>query len=607
MVSVGAKAQRRLDTLRLDSIKIFPKSKFISNLVKKGVESITRDPVDTSNQDAAINTRSENPFLKYEGKSIRDIVITRIGFKQRSGDSTKKLEALGNAVMNALHIDTKEWVIRNNLFIREGRPLNAFTIADNERYLRTLNFIQDARIVVKPLNDSSDTVDVEVITRDVFTLSAGLDMGSLQHFKASVSEANLLGAGQQLKFTALYHQDRDPVFAYRMQYSKNSIAGSFINGSAGYSTASPSLADGKEEETNYFVSFDRPLASPNMRFAGGIYLAHRFTEKAYHNDRPDSVFYRYSLNAFDSWIGYNIASEKLNTTKIRDRRFLSLRYAQNIVDQQPYQVNGGFHPLFNDVQLALAQITFFRQDFYKTNYIYGFGITEDIPYGYNIAVTGGWHKQLYLERPYAGLRAERYIVSKAGEFYRLYFRGGSFYEKLGLEDGALVIGGSAFSRLMQWKNVKIRQYMSLSYSGLFNRRSTELLRINNPFGLHNFHQQHINGDQRIGVFSESYFYLKYQLLSFKFAPFITANAVAITPPLGNFTKADIYTGIGGGIRSRNENLVFGTIELRSIFFPRRVEGEPAFKIMLNTDLRYRYNSNYVNKPSIIDPNFDDGG
>jgi len=39
--------------------------------------------------------------------------------------------------------------------------------------------------------------------------------------------------------------------------------------------------------------------------------------------------------------------------------------------------------------IGVGQFTFFRQDFYKTNYIYGFGTTEDVPQGYNVAVTFG--------------------------------------------------------------------------------------------------------------------------------------------------------------------------------------------------------------------------
>jgi hypothetical protein len=317
------------------------------------------------------------------------------------------------------------------------------------------------------------------------------------------------------------------------------------------------------------------------------------------------MFFKYRLHAYDAWAGYNLVTDRLAASRIRDRKFIALRYARNSFSELPHQVTG-FDPVFNNTEAVLGQLTFFRQDFYKTNYVYGFGVTEDVPYGYNISLIGGWYRQLALERPYGGIKADRYIISGNKDFYRFFFRAGAFYRDYELEDAGIVIGGNMFSRMMYWKKVKIRQFTGFNYSGIFNRHAGDLLRINNPFGLYNFNAHHIIGDQRIGLVSETYMYLNYKFLGFKFAPFVTANAVAITPEFGNFSKADIYSGIGGGIRTRNENLVFGTVELRGIFFPRQIDGEPVYKILLNTNLCYRYNSNYVSKPDITRLNVDDG-
>lgn len=606
LCSFRAAAQHKLDSLSLDSIKIFPRSKFISRWVQKGMDAITKDDPDTSEQAAFLKVHSENAFKKYNGRIIRRITVNRVGFEQTVTDTAKKLASLGARLMNRTHINTKEWVIRDNLFIREGKPLDAFKVADNERYLRTLNFIQDARILVKRVPGSADSVDLEVVTRDVYTLSGGLDIGSLQHFKADVSEANLFGMGQKLKYTALLHQDRDPNFGYQVAYTKNSIGGSFTNLSAGYGTANPSLYDGQLEEHGYFISLDRPLPSSYAKFAGGATYAYRYTEYAYKNNRPDSLFYKYGMHAYDVWAGYNITDRRtMNKGTRRNRKFISLRYARNVFYDVPYQVGDRFDPLFNNMQAILGQVTFFRQDFYKMNYVYGFGITEDIPYGYNLSLVGGWHRQLDLDRPYGGIKFDRYVVPKTGEFYRFYFRGGAFYNKYELQDAEILVGINMFSRLWQWKQTKARQYMRLSYAGIFNRKTSELLRVNNPFGLQSFSDGTIRGDQRLNYLSETYVYLPRKILGFSFAPFVLLNAVALVPEKEPFKKSDIFTGIGGGIRSRNENLVFGTIELRGIYFPRKVEGQPAFKILFNANLRYRYNSNYISKPDIPMLNTDD--
>ena len=63
-------------------------------------------------------------------------------------------------------------------------------------------------------------------------------------------------------------------------------------------------------------------------------------------------------------------------------------------------------------------------------------------------------------------------------------------------------------------------------------------------------------------------------------------------------------GIGAGIRSRNENLIFNTIELRAVYFPRKTVQNTSFKIMLNTGLQFRFNTIYVRQPDVVFLNTD---
>lgn len=63
-------------------------------------------------------------------------------------------------------------------------------------------------------------------------------------------------------------------------------------------------------------------------------------------------------------------------------------------------------------------------------------------------------------------------------------------------------------------------------------------------------------------------------------------------------------GLGGGLRARNENILFGTIELRFMYFPRKSMQHIAFKLTIDTNLRFRYNNTYVKEPDIIQVNSD---
>jgi hypothetical protein len=64
-------------------------------------------------------------------------------------------------------------------------------------------------------------------------------------------------------------------------------------------------------------------------------------------------------------------------------------------------------------------------------------------------------------------------------------------------------------------------------------------------------------------------------------------------------KDDPYFGMGGGFRSRNENLVFGTMEVRFTYYPRTVQDIKSFAISVRSNLRAKYSATFVKPPSFI--------
>lgn len=581
----------------------------IHDIFHQAMESISHDPNDTLDESAILLDRSEESYKRYEGRYIRHIIINRMGFEKKFSDTTKWLPTMGTRIYNHLHVNTKEWVIRHNLFIKEHSRINAYELADNERYLRTLDFIQDARITIKPIRGSKDSVDVLVYTKDLFTITGDIDASGIQEVKGRAADANFLGMGQRLQFSLLYAQNRSPLLGYEVLYKKQSIARTFTTATLAYSQINTGRSDGREEEAAYFFRLERPLVSPYSHIAGALEISHNRSSNVY--AKPDSLFYKYGYNLLDAWIGYNICTKDIRDDKnyansSRDRKFIAIRYLNDHFTNTPVQVGERFDPIYNSRQAILGSFTFFRQDFYKTQYIYGFGTTEDLPYGYNITATGGWYKQLSLERPYVGLSGNRYIASGAGEFYQVFARGGGFYKKGGtLQDASVLVGASVFSRLITCKNVKMREYLRFSYTRMFNRVTYEPLLINNQFGMKDFGTDSVTGNRRVNVYLESFFYTKYKIYGFRMAPFVFVNAVAITPENKTFFRSDVFTGLGGGLRTRNENLIFGTIELKATYFPYTVYGVRGFMVNLNSGINFRYRTDYVTAPDILRLNTDE--
>lgn len=570
-----------------------------SNIFKFAMNAVTRSRADT----AIISTKAEEPFLPYKGKIIRHITVREFGFDQSFTDTTKKSNYFGTKLLNRFHRKSRGWVIRNNIFIKENSVLNPYKVADNERYFRSIEFIQDARILVKPVLGDTNYVDLEVITKDHFSILTGVSELSMGNFKGNIGDANVLGMGQKVNVVTLLEKGRSPGFGYNLQYNNTNIGGSFVNIGFGISTINQDLQNTNLDEHGVYISVQRPLVSQYKHFAGGLTIGRYQTYNNY--SRTENDFYNYGYNKFDVWGGYNIAVNKyLQNSSIKDRRFLSLRYFKNDFFLQPYQTKGMYNFRYDNREGVLGQYTFFKQNFFKTNYIYGFGNTEDVPNGYNIAATTGWYRQADLKRAYAGVDANLYLASNKSDFIQYFLRTGGFLNKGKIEDAAILAGTSIFSRLVIINNVKLREYVNLSYTRLINRVGLDPLNINNVFGLRNFNADSVMGVQRLSLYAETFMFLKYKVFGFKFAPFVLGDVSLLTPEDRGFFKGDLYYGIGGGVRTRNENLVFNTVQLRFVYFPRNPGNNNSFKITLTTNLNFRYNSNYVNEPDIIQLNTD---
>lgn len=583
-----------------------PKS-FFGKWMKKGYKALQRShPRDTTDMTVAFHNRIENYYQPYAGKVIRNIEIRQFGFEKSFSDTATRIRYFGTNILNTLHPNSKPWVIRNNLFIHKNQRLSPSIVADNERYLRSLNFIRDARILVKTIDPESDSVDLLVVTKDLFSLTGSMSSFDLDHQQLSIGDVNLLGLGQSLEITGLHDKERRPQFGVAVDYQKYNVLNSFINAGLGYSDMGQNLYNRRKNETAYYLTLDKPLYSQYARAFGFLHLRNAWSE---HNFEPflepDSAFYKYHYKMIDASFGYNIdARRNRQSLEAPLRKVISFRYFNYNFKESPEQFEGRYVEKLNDRQAFLTQFTLLKQKFFKTSYILGFGATEDIPYGFNVSATGGWYRIKDLSRPYAGLDANRYAYTAKGDILQWFLRAGSYFHE-GFEDGCILFGTSVYSRLMLFRRLKIRQFMRISYTSQFNTAIGEPLRINsNVFGLQDFRQDSIQAKRRLTLRSETVFFAPGKVFGFSFAPFLTGDFSLLEPTVESIDPSKFYYGLGGGIRTRNENLVFGTIELKGIFFPRKIVGESRFKIGITTNLRFRYNSSYVSTPDFIQNNND---
>jgi hypothetical protein len=104
---------------------------------------------------------------------------------------------------NRWHSLTRENVIREQLLISSDEKYDVTRLRETERILRELRFIYDA--TARPWRVCGDVVDIEIITRDVWTLTPTLSFsrsGGENEYAIGVRDTNVLGTGKHVVLRA---------------------------------------------------------------------------------------------------------------------------------------------------------------------------------------------------------------------------------------------------------------------------------------------------------------------------------------------------------------------------------------------------------------------
>jgi hypothetical protein len=544
------------------------------------------------------------PFNRFVGLPIRNIYIISLDLDRNLDDTTKKKRGILNRLTTSLHKKTKESIIKNNLFFKEGDKLAPYLLADNERYLRELVFIEDATISLA-LADFGNAVDVFVKTKDVFSIGGSLNVNSSKNFTGEIKEENFLGSATRLNFKALYDETRGPEFGYGGEIIKRNINGSFTDFTMGYKSFNNAFNSGRPEETYTYLKIEKPLVSPYMPFTGSVDLSWHKTANNYIVDTVYNKEFNYEYVDFDSWGGFNLGSKKEenpNVTK-RIREFVAIRVLHHKFQQVPGLFQNTYNYVYANITGVLGAFNIFKQNFYKTKYIYGFGRQEDVPEGFSISFIGGWTDKQNNSRPYAGIDLARNYFSKKGNYFNYTIRAGGFKTDGGMEDVSLLFNLEHFSKLQRFgRRWHTRKFTSFGFTQQIHTILDQPLFLSSIYGLPELSNGAVAAQTRITLKRENVFYSKWNLLGFRFAPFVFANGCFVIPQYSNITKGELYSSFGGGLRVRNESLIFGTMEIRYNYFPRINFGMQQYRIDFRADLKFKYNSQYIKRPDFVSAN-----
>ena len=559
------------------------------------------------NQGSLPATKNVTSFASYKGRVINHIKVMDVSFGVSVNDTSQVFRNFLTKAANNIHKPTRERLIRTNLFFHEGEQLNPNLIADNVRYLRNISYLQDARIEVVPAIEDSNEVDVNVFYKDVFSLG-GVAQGTSNSLFAELRDNNIMGTGQELVIQNLYDLNRNPHYGWGIQYLKRNIGNTFANLSLGYQNVANAYSDGRRDETYVSARVNLPLVSPYYLWTGSAEISSHYNTNRYTSDSIFQSDNQYYYNDFDAWVGYNISGKNLKKDSIdrKVKHFLAVRVTDRAFQNIPDKYKITYNSQYLNIQSLLGAYTFFKQEYYHANYIYGFGRNEDVPEGYNISLIGGLTNENNVKRPYAGINLEDNYFSKRGNYFDYVLKVGGYYRNKGFDDLSVLLNLDAFTKLAKLSaRWYYRSFFTVSAAHQFNRYLDAPLILNSTYGIPQFAGDSSNlSTSRGSINWESVFYNTWKLAGFSFAPLAFANLSVLKTDYingNNSYGSDIngYFGSGLGLRTRNENLVFGTIELRFFYFPRTVGTMTPLTITITTNLSYKFNSQYITRPDFV--------
>ena len=542
-----------------------------------------------------------NPFKAFEGRIIGTIYIRRLSvFGQTVYDTLRKPANWVEKIGSRLHTNTREHVIQHSyLLFQQGDALDPNVLRDNERLLRTTSIFHDARILVVPRAGSKQFVDVYVITQDVWSLQPNGGFGGLNSFSAGFDQLNFRGLGHQLS-TQVAYSGNDPrqKLEYQAHYKVPFIGKTFLTAQADLLY----LRDLKQASVKLF----RPFLTPDTKYAGSIELNHTQINNRLVTRNDSVLLVPLTYNYSDIWIGrsFKLFYKQQNTeTKGRSRLIIALRNTNYTYLSRP-NVTADTNQVYQDSRTTLFSVGYSRRKYVRDVLIYGFGRTEDVPVGSSVATIVGFDNAELGERLYTGVNfSHGNYIRQMGYLYSLVSLGG-YIRSRRIEQGVFSLEANYFSPLMtsSWGNM--RHFFNTRYTTGIGRFANEYISLSsNGSGVETdglgITSDALQGTKRWFINYENILFSKINLIGFRVAFITFVNLGLVNFPDHSLLSGPLYQGYGLGLRLRNENLTFNSIQIRLTYYPNIPGNTIPFRQAFEAVPALRFRDFDISAPQII--------
>jgi hypothetical protein len=466
---------------------------------------------------------------------------------------------------NRLHINTRESTIADRLLFREGDVYQGRLLEETERLLRDTRYLYDA--VVLPIRYADGLVDVEVVTRDVWTLNPGVSFGRKGGESTSgfeIEELNLFGRGSQINLKRKNEVDRT---IDTIRYIDRQLGSTWWALELEHSN----FSDGGAQR----FSLERPFYALDTRRAGGVSL--------YDTDRIDTRYDRgervgeyFVDNRFRSaWYGFSGGLQGRFVT----RWSVGVTSDERVFD--PVQGSRFKTVVPRDRKLVYpwAEVEWLENDFRAVRNRDQIERTEDFQYG--------WRAGMRLGYSTTGLDADRNAVvftSHASKGLELSDKSSLLFA--GSLDGRYEEGNFADTLLSASARYYHRQSeRRLFYAGLSVDAGEKLdadreLMLGGDTGLRGYPLRYQGGQGRWLMTLEQRFFTDwypFRLVHVGAAAFVDVGGTWGRDPFASSNTHKVLSDVGVGLRLGNSRSGLGNVLHIDFAFP--VNGDKSLKSM----------------------------
>ena len=277
---------------------------------------------------------------------------------------------------NRLHVGTRKATIADRLLFREGDVYEGRLLQESERLLRAARFLYDAS--VRPVRYVDGRVDIEVITRDVWTLNPGVSFGRKGGKSTSgfeLEELNLFGRGTQVNVKKTNDVDRDITSA---RYVDRQLGSTWWALEAEHSD----FSDGGARR----LLLEHPFYALDVRLAGG-FAADDSERIDTRYDRGTPVAeYRVDSRLRSAWVGVSRGLREGRVTRwsvgftADERKFGGI----------PASVLQTALPADRKLVYPWIDVEWLQDDFRAARNLDQIGRTEDFQYGWRVDARLGY-------------------------------------------------------------------------------------------------------------------------------------------------------------------------------------------------------------------------